>query len=338
MSAGYLEDIPKEKLRLFLNSYKKTIKKEYETVQIIPEIMQLIFLYLYVNWGNLCCYHPLLLKKTQNIDKYELKGSLNHKIDGIRIYSGWLIDSIQLRINGIWGSKYGGDGGGKNEIILKDNEYINYILCNNSYQALSSILIKTNQNRMWFLGGNHGRKCKEQPQIKNEILINIKVYYNNFMQGLQFQWSETPMKKIKTKAITGLVWEDVIGSTKGNLFDYKNEIGNKIEGIRIRCGGWIDAIQICVNEKWLQQYGGTGGGMHQLILKDNEYICDIVAVGDANHVNGIAVNTNKNRQLYCGSANKDWWSIPNNSNRELVNIKGKCDQYLNQIQFLWNYK
>ena len=129
-----------------------------------------------------------------------------------------------------------------------------------------------------------------------------------------------------------------ITSGNGTSFMITTSLHDNINGIRIGCNGWINSIQICINNEWKQKYGKNTGIVKQFMLNENEYINYIISFFNGNVMAGIFVKTNKKRFKLFGKTSYFETIQPKYENEVLIGIKGKMDTYLKEIQYLWSEK
>ena len=117
-------------------------------------------------------------------DSMQLNG-LTNKITGIRLYGGWHVDSIRFQINGEWQNKHGGNGGSKQELILKQNEHFNKVEIRTG-SFIDNVKFCTNLGRSVQAGGRGGKYHEEGNN--QSLLIDCKGRSGDFVDQLQFLW------------------------------------------------------------------------------------------------------------------------------------------------------
>lgn len=165
-----------DEYHLLVKAYGHSIKNLY-----IPEIvLSLIKSYLpKPHWGAIYGGYG-----GGHFDSLKLNGYIN-KITGIRLYGGSYVDSIRFQINGEWKSKYGGNGGGKQELILKQNEHFSKIEIR-SGKYIDNLKLYTNLGRWIQVGGTGGGYHQEGDN--QSVLIDCKGRSGAYIDQLQFLW------------------------------------------------------------------------------------------------------------------------------------------------------
>jgi hypothetical protein len=87
-------------------------------------------------------------------------------------------------------------------------------------------------------------KGNQYKQLKS-VLVN----HGAFLDGFTFIWSDGS--------------RETIGKTGGGRSEFQVSSGERIQGIIVRCGAWIDGIQFKLSSgRTSPWFGGNGGGLH----------------------------------------------------------------------------
>lgn len=132
-----------------------------------------------------------------------------------------------------------------------------------------------------ILGNPGGGKDVGIVPFDARLVTAVRVYHGGALDGMRFYLSSetedvkppvppvpprnylgTLVKSFQSTSVTNTSAKSVLfGYETGSYTDVVLEEGEYITGFNVRCGGWIDAIQIVTNEgRITQMLGNTGGG------------------------------------------------------------------------------
>ena len=163
------------------------------------------------------------------------------------------IRAIQLRVNGRWQRKYGGNGGKKRQLLFAEGEYIKSAECRGD-KYVEKLVFCTNYNNRISGGGNSGKSFGQQPGADNAQLIDIRGRSSDVLNRIEFKWGAAPIQEDVPK------WGQIFGGNHGGSWDL-NAIGQNITGVRLYGGKHVDSIEFQVNNEWTGKHGGDGGGI-----------------------------------------------------------------------------
>lgn len=130
--------------------------------------------------------------------------------------------------------------------------------------------------------------------------------------------------------------QDEVGGTGGKEFFACAE--GRVRGFYIRCGAWIDAVQVVYTNIFgqadsTQRCGGQGGALKTFMLESNERITRITFTA-SRYINSICIETNLNNRIVFGEENGERFVFEIPENSEFAGFYGKCDAYLDSIGVL----
>ncbi|KAI9485777.1 MAG: Jacalin-like lectin domain-containing protein [Benjaminiella poitrasii] len=85
--------------------------------------------------------------------------------------------------------------------------------------------------------------------VNKTQLRKIVVHHGSFLDGFKLKWQDGS--------------EDVIGKSGGGRDEFEVFPGERIQGLVVRCGAWIDGLQFKMSSGRLSPwFGGQGGSLH----------------------------------------------------------------------------
>lgn len=127
------------------------------------------------------------------------------------------------------------------------------------------------------------------------------------------------------------------GGSGGNEFSLL--ANGRITALSIRCGGWIDAVQLLYQkqdgtEDSTEKAGGNGGGLKLFRLSEGERITKIYG-GASRFVDRIVIETDKGRKEVFGNSNSPvqfTYMVP--EGHQLVGFFGRAATYVDALGIL----
>eukprot|EP01084_Bolivina_argentea_P235775 396621_1 len=141
-------------------------------------------------------------------------------------------------------------------------------------------------------------------------------------------------------------WSSKFGGSGGGKFGAMgiNGINEKISGVRIYGGTYVDSIEFQVNNIWKGKHGGSGGnGPKTLILENKqpgeeyEEYFNKIEIRSGCFVDYIKFYTNKCRTIEAGGNGGKYNCIGDGVNDRLVDCKGRCGAWIDGLQFKWKW-
>ena len=175
-SSVALEDAPDGIYNVLVRGYVRQLKKLYVPDSVIHMIESYI---PRARWGSVYGRYG-----GRPFDSLHLNGFTN-KITGVEIFGGNSVDSIRFQVNGKWMNKYGGNGGTKHTLILKENEYFNRVGIRSSLYV-DKLKLHTTHDRTIEVGGDGGWYYEEGND--ESILVDCKGRSGDLIDHLQFLW------------------------------------------------------------------------------------------------------------------------------------------------------
>lgn len=109
----------------------------------------------------------------------------------------------------------------------------------------------------------------------------------------------------------------------------------KLRRVRVRCGKYVDAIQLFWDNRDGTQHGGNGGGVHEFTLQNGEYI-NRVSGRSGGFVDQITFHTTNGRSF--GPYGGDGGSAFDErapAGHSLAWMTGRSGAYIDQLRFWW---
>jgi len=186
------------------------------------------------------------------------------------------------------------------------------------------------QGHMWYISGIDG---DGNPLAKNWNTNGIKFVFNGKRLNEIDTAKQTKVKQKKKEKVkvAKFDWGASFGGGGGSYF---NAPSNKqIKGIRIRSGGYVDAIQVLIKgSNWTQWFGGGGGGLSEYICDNDEYFNKVI-IKSGGYVDYVEFRTNKSNYVRGGG---NGGKRHEESEGILCGVRGKSGGYVDQLQFEWN--
>lgn len=167
----------------------------------------------------------------------------------------------------------------------------------------------------------------------SDNIYNLLVYgYSRQLRGVDIP--DSVMNIIDTY-VPRARWGGIYGQNGGRAFDslHLNGFTNKITGVEIYGGRFVDSIRFQVNGKWTKKHGGSGGGKQTLILKENEDF-NRVEIRSGAWIDRLVLHTTLGRSIIAGG-NGGGYHQEGDGNSVLIDCKGRSGAFVDQIQFLW---
>eukprot|EP01084_Bolivina_argentea_P149280 260793_1 len=280
-------------------------------------------------WGTACGgFGGDEFKKVGGIDGQKFR------IDAIRLCGGIYVDSIDIRVNGKWQGKHGGNGGWVVTLELAKGEYISSVNIR-SWKFVDQLTIFTNYSNSISRGSGGGTSYSEIGS-NEAMLLDMRGRSGTYLDQIQFYWGPAVKVPYNPK------WRPPLGGSGGSKWGplKTNGTSSTITGVRLYGGKWVDSIEFQVDHKWTGKHGGGalfGGGDGQtLILDENgEYFSDVV-VRSGKIIDNVKFTTNKQKTIQTGgSGGVEHTEGGAKAKKRLIDCRGRSGWYLDAIQFMW---
>ncbi|CAG8517780.1 9671_t:CDS:2 [Diversispora eburnea] len=122
-----------------------------------------------------------------------------------------------------------------------------------------------------MLGNGQGQKFqvifKKSSEKSSSYLKKVTIKYGSFIDSINFFWSDESVSSIG-------------GKGGHNKYSFTLDKEEKILGIKVRSGWWIDGLMFKTNKKNTEWIGGNGGSLHNLFLPKNYEMIGIFGTKD----------------------------------------------------------
>eukprot|EP01084_Bolivina_argentea_P051358 94472_1 len=163
--------------------------------------------------------------------------------------------------------------------------------------------------------------------------VNEKVRFN-FVNG-RILWSNNEIWIKDILPEIGTDWGQEFGGNGGRAFSKLNtkRKEKRITGVRLVGGKFVHSIQWQVDNVWQGKHGGDGGKYSFTFLLQKDEWFSHVDVRSGLFIDYIRLSTNKSRHVDVGGNG----GSPNSEgiNQILVDCKGRCGDFVDQLQFMW---
>lgn len=130
------------------------------------------------------------------------------------------------------------------------------------------------------------------------------------------------------------------GGIGGRVFHDLCRSNERIHQLRIRSGGWLDAIQVaCINKvsgahRFLPKRGGNGGSQKIINLANNEHISSVTGYYNK-YVRSLRIRTSLGKTYNYGIPNGRYFAYNEPKGDVLIGLLGAAGRYVDSIGTMW---
>ncbi|CAM0135928.1 unnamed protein product [Umbelopsis sp. WA50703] len=125
------------------------------------------------------------------------------------------------------------------------------------------IVFKSHELGQKGLGGGH-QSSVVLLQTPQRYITSIIFHHGGFFDGMIFQWNDGS--------------RNALGQQGGGATEFKLKPGERIIKFIVRCGAWVDGLQVSTSMgRVTQWFGGTGGGLAEIEAPDGHELVGLYA-------------------------------------------------------------
>ena len=180
---------------------------------------------------------------------------------------------------------------------------------------------------------------KEVSEYRRDVLTKLDLELESFIEPMYaWRYMNPEVKELPVQTTRTLVFGP-FGGGGGNSF-YDNPAGEPITGIAMRCGEYVDGVELTYGPRTVgvEWHGGSGGGLMIERLNTGERIVRVSGRA-GEYVDALYFHTNQGRQIGGGGGGGNGFSVtlPEAGNPVLVRLTGRAGEYVDAIGFEWKY-
>ncbi len=180
---------------------------------------------------------------------------------------------------------------------------------------------------------------KEVSEYKSGVLTKLDHELESFIEPMYaWRYMNPEVNELPVQTTRPLVFGP-FGGGGGTSF-YDNPAGEPITGIAMRCGKYVDGVELTYGPRTVgvEWHGGSGGGLMIERLNPGERIVRVSGRA-GQYVDALYFHTNQGRQIGGGGGGGGEFSItlPEAGNPVLVRLTGRAGKYVDAIGFEWKY-